>query len=543
MGTWLRVVGGVLRERRTRRLLAAFLGFNTFEYGVWVALLVFAYTWGGATGAGLVALVQLIPAAIVAPLGAYAGDRFPRGRVLQIGYAVEAATLFATAATIATGAPAPIVFVIAATTSTALTFTRPAHYALLPDVTGSVETLTGANAVSGLAESLGMLLGPFLTGVLLATLGEAAAFAAFGAIVAASALLVTAINVPTAAPATPLSAREVLGETLQGFGVLRAEPAVRLPIAVLGAGQILVGALDILLVASAIDLLNAGEAWAGYLNAAFGLGGILGASIAVSLAGRRRLTPSLAAGSVVLGGPVAMIGILPSLITAPWLVGLSGVGRSVGSVAGNTLLQRAAPPAAMSRVFGVLEGVTMASLAIGTVGASALVAATGIGGALIVAGAFVPVMVAILWLPLRAVERDAQAPEAGILALVRSMSIFAPLPAPALERIVASLERIELAEGETLIREGEPGDRCYLLAEGDVAVSQHGEQVAVRHAGDIVGEIALLRNVPRTATVVAATPLVLFALDREPFLEAVTGHPQARARADDLVATRINPGG
>jgi MFS family permease len=540
MATWIRVVGGVLRDRRLRVLLTAFLGFNIAEYGVWVALLVYAYAWAGAVGAGVVALAQLVPAALVAPLGAYAGDRFPRGRVLLLGYLAQAVTLLATAAAIAAGAPALVVVVTAATTSVALTFTRPTHYALLPDVTASVTDLTGANAVSGLAESLGMLLGPFITGLLLATWGPASAFTLFGGVVLVSVAQLVGMQVSRVAiPPSPVSARDVLGETLRGFGVLRTEPAVRLPIAVLATAQVVVGALDVLLVATAIDLLGAGASWAGFLTAAFGLGGIVGALLAVSLAGRRRLTPPLAGGAVLLGGPIVAMGALPSMATAPWLVGLCGAGRSVAAVSGNTLLQRAAPASALARVFGVLEGLTMAALAVGTVGASLLVTAFGIAPALMVVGAFAPLVVMVLWRPLRAVEREARAPEAQLLALVRSLPIFAPLPAPAIERVLGSLERLDTAAGEVLIREGDPGDRFYILAEGSVDITLRGERIAVRRGVDILGEIALLHDIPRTATVVATSPLVLYALDREPFLEAVTGHPQVRAIADAAIARRL----
>jgi len=541
MSNTARVVGHVLRDRRLLLLSTAFLGFNATEFGVWVVILVYAYGLGGATAAAAAALVQLVPAAIAAPLAAYAGDRFPRGRVLLAGYCVQAVTLLITAAALALGAPPPLALAIAATNSTAITFTRPTHYALLPDVTPTAEALTGANAVSGLAEGMGMLLGPFLAGVVLAVAGPAVALTLFGAISALSAVQMLGVRLEAdAAPASPLHAREVVGETLRGFGVLRTEAAVRLPITLLFVTQIVVGALDVLLVAVAIDLLRAGEGWAGYLSAAFGLGGILGATVAVTLAGRRRLTPALGTGSVLFGGPLALLGAAPVLLAAPVLIGLSGLGRSLASVAGNTLLQRAAPADAMARVFGVLETLTSVALAVGSIAASALVASAGIRVALAVAGAVVPLVVVLLWLPLRAIERDSKAPEAGLLALVRSLPIFAPLPAPTLERILMRLERLEVAAGEILIREGDAGDRCFILAEGDAEVFQHGELVVVRHGVDILGEIALLRNIPRVATVVAATPLVLYSLAREPFLEAMTGHPQARASAELVATQRID---
>ncbi|MFN8631294.1 MAG: hypothetical protein U0838_13555 [Chloroflexota bacterium] len=164
MSTWLRVVGGVLRDQRLRRLTTAFLGFNAAEYGVWVVLLVYGYGLGGASMAAAVALLQLLPSAVVAPLGAYAGDRFPRGRVLLAASAVQSAALLATAIAIAAGLPPPVVLLIAVVHSTSITFTRPTHYPVLADVTPSVEALTAANAVSGLAEGIGMLAGLFASG-------------------------------------------------------------------------------------------------------------------------------------------------------------------------------------------------------------------------------------------------------------------------------------------------------------------------------------------------------------------------------------------
>jgi MFS family permease len=540
MSAWTRTVGDVLRDRRLRLLVTAFLGFSMAENGVWVALLVYAYGLGGATAAAITALVQLIPSAIAAPLGAFAGDRFPRGRVLLAAYAVQSLTLLATTAALLLGAPPVLVVLIAAANSSSITFTRPTHYAILPDIATSAATLAGANAVSGLAEGLGLLVGSFVSGLVLAAWGPAAAFAVFGGVTAVAAAQIVGMRVASGAgPERPLTAGEVVRETIRGFAVLSTEPAVRLPIAVLTAMFVVVGGLEVLLVAVAIDVLHAGEGWAGYLSAAFGLGGIIGAAAAVSLAGRPRLTPALATGSIVFGGPVAAMGFVASLLAAPLLIAVAGIGRSVASVSGNTLLQRAAPPSALARVFGVLESLTMLSLAVGSLGASALVASVGITGALLVAGAVVPLTALALWRPLRAVERGARAPEPGLLDLVRSLPIFAPLAAPALERILASLERMEVPVGHVLMEEGAAGDRFYILAEGDVDVLHGGRRIAVVKGVDMLGEIALLRDVPRTATVVATTPLRLYALDREPFLEAVTGHPQARARAEQVADRRM----
>jgi CRP-like cAMP-binding protein/predicted MFS family arabinose efflux permease len=537
----LRVVVAVARDPVLARIELAFLGFNMTEYATWIAILVWAYGIGGAGAAGIVALVQLIPAGLVAPFGAYAGDRFRRDRVLLAGYLVQAAAVGATAVALYADAPVAVTLVFATVAAASFTITRPTQAAILPAITHAPQELTAANAVSGLAENIGILVGPFLGGLLLIRSEPGDVFAAFAVVTLVSALLVVRLPIDPAAasPRERLDAGDVLRGSLAGFGVLRRERRVALLVLVLSATIVVAGALDVLVVAVAIDLLGAGEAWAGFLYSAFGLGGIIGALGAVALVGRRRLTPSLAGGDLLLGVPIAAIGLLPVAATAPAFLAASGAGYSVGTIAGRTLLQRIAPEAALARVFGILEGLAMFALALGSIGSAALVESLGIGAALVVTGLFVPVVLALTWIPLRALDRAAKAPDPEALALLRRIPIFAPLSAPAIERIMAGLVRLEVPAGHVLIREGDEGDRFYVIAEGTVAVSQGGRHIADRFAGDHVGEIALLRGVPRTATVTAVTPLRLLALDRGAFLEAVTGHPQSREHAEAVAQERL----
>jgi hypothetical protein len=161
--------------------------------------------------------------------------------------------------------------------------------------------------------------------------------------------------------------------------------------------------------------------------------------------------------------------------------------------------------------------------------------AFGIRAALVIVGVLAPIVVVGVWKPLSSIDREARAPDAGTIAFLRRMPIFAPLPPPAIERIVASARRVEVPAGEVLIRQGDVGDRFLMILHGDVRVSRNGEVIAERTSGDHIGEIALLRDVPRTATVTTTTPTELLILDRDPFLEAVTGHPQSHARANAIV--------
>ena len=537
----IRVVAAVAREPRLARVELAYLGFAAAEFGTWVAILVYAYERGGATAAALAAIVQLVPSGLVAPFAAFAGDRFRRDRVLFAGYVIQAIALGGVAVALSADAPLAITYTFAAVAATTLTLTPPTQAALLPGLTETPEDLAAANAVSGLAESTGQFGGPFIAGLILAASGPAAVFAVFAGVALVGALLVARLEARGGdrAPRERMDAGSVISGTLAGFRVLRHERSGGLVVLVLFATMVVVGALDVLFVAVAIDLLGEGQGWAGFLTAAYGLGGIVGATTTILLVGRRRLAPPMTGGALLMGGPVAVVGLAPAAATAPVLFAVTGAGRSIASVAGNTLLQRITPDAVLSRVFGALQGLSMFALAIGSLLASGLIGAFGIRGALVATGAFVPAVVLLVWVPLRGIDRAAKAPDPTALALLRHLAIFAPLSAPAMERIMANVVRLTVPAGGTVIREGDEGDRFYVIAEGSVEVSRAGVHLADRVAGDFFGEIALLRDVPRTATVVAKTPLTLLALDRGPFLEAVTGHPASRESADAVVESRL----
>jgi MFS family permease len=539
----VRVFGAIVRDPRLLRIQLAFLGFNMAEYATWIAILVYAYERAGARGAGVMALVQLLPAAAVAPLAAYAGDRFRRDRVLFVGYLAEAASVGAAAVVLSLDLPIAFVYGAATVAAVSMTFTRPAQASLLPAVTRTPEDLTAANVVSGVAEGAGIMAGPFVAGLILRVADPGAVFAVFAAVSLVGAALTARLGIDPRAvtPSEPLEATDVWRGTLGGFRVLRRERGARLIVFLLASSIAIVGALDVLIVAAAIDLLGIGQAGAGFLNAAFGIGGIVGAAAAAALVGVRRLTPPLTGGAVGFGIPIAAVGVAPSATTAPVLIAIGGAGRSVAYVAGQTLLQRIAPDEVLARVFGVLEGLAMLALALGSVGASALVEAFGIETALIVVGASVPLGVLLVAGPLLSIDRHAKAPDPRFLRIVCKIPIFAPLPAPAVERLMANLVHVTAETGEAIIREGDRGDTFYVLVEGAAEVTRDGELVAERGPGDYFGEIALLRDVPRTATVTATTPVALLALDRESFLEAVTGHPQSRRSAEAIVRERLDP--
>lgn len=526
-----RLLAGVFRNPDLRRLELAFLGFNSAEWGVWIALLVYAYERGGATTAGVVAVVQLVPAAIFAPIAASLGDRRSPTRVLAVGYLAQAAGLAATATVLLAGGPPFLAYGLAALASTAMVVTRPTQAVLLPSLARTPEELTAANVISGWIENVAILGSPALAGLLLGAGGAGTVFAVMAVAVLASAALVAPVPSSAAHEAAPPTA------TLDGLRVVAREPGPRALVWLLAVEAVALGALDVLCVVLAVGVLHHSGGTAAYLNAAFGAGGVIGVAVTTMLIGRRRLAPSLLGALALWSAALAVIAAAPSTAVAFALIAVAGLARSLLDVAGRTLLQRTARPEALARVFGLLEGVTMAGYAVGSITASGFVALAGNRGAFACFAVLLPLSAVVVLRGL--LGADSVALPIVELARLRAMPIFAPLDAATLEGLARCLDPLEVAAGVSVVREGERGDLFYVVADGELDVTVGGEHVRSLGRGDCFGEIALLRDVPRTATVTARTAVLLDSLEGASFIAAVTGHdPSARA-AGELVRGRL----
>ncbi|MGH3179000.1 MAG: MFS transporter, partial [Streptosporangiaceae bacterium] len=341
-------------------MLAAYLLFILTEYAVWIAMLVFAYNRGGTAVAGLVAVAQLAPAAVVAPVAASLADRRSPVVMLAGGYLAQVAGMAGTAAAIAAGAPLAA-YAAAVVAATAVTATRPAQSALIPSLAVTPDQLTAANVVAGWLEAAGAAAAGLLVGVLIALAGVGSVFAVCAGLGLAAALLVAGLRAP---PLAEADADASTAGVAEGLRLAVRQPRLRLMLALLTADAVVVGALDLLVVILALTVLDRPPSWAGYLEFAFGAGAVLAATVSALLVGRRLGGPILAA-ALGFSGALAVVAFGPGLAGTVILLAVAGAGHLLLEVATRTLLQRSVPPRLIGRIFGVLEGFTMAGLAVG----------------------------------------------------------------------------------------------------------------------------------------------------------------------------------
>lgn len=541
------VFANLRRNGALGRVEVGFLLATMVEWGGWLALIVYAFSRGGAAEAGLIGFAVGLPAILVAPTAAILGDRHPRSRVMFTAYGSQAIAFMASGVAFMLG-EAPVGYALGIVAMALIALTRPLLASLLPEIARSPEELTAGNVASGLGEGFGALGGSLLAGVLFALAGAPFVLVTGGAVMVVAALLLLplalrarAIERDALRPADSSfasTARTALRELAAGAATTLADRRL-IALSTLMAMTIgTLGALNVLIVIVAIDVLGYDEQAAGYLAAVTGVGALLGSVVATTLVGRERIAAPLFASIIGFAVAVAAVGLGSTALPVVIALIATGIGWSVAWVAATTMIQRLVGDDVMTRVFGINESLQTGAESLGGLVVPLLVVAIGPGGALIALGIFLA-LVAVVAAPVLiradridpAILRD--------LAIVRAVPMFSPLSAPVIERLAAYAEHATFAPGEAIITEGEHGDRFYIVLSGRVRVTVQDRDAGEIAAGGAFGEIALIRDVPRTATIRATEPTEVLAIRREPFLEALTGQARSRAVAAGVIEDRL----
>lgn len=525
-----------------RSVVATLLGFGAFTlvlHGAWLTTIVFAFRQGGAAETGAVAFATTLPAAIMSPVVAVWFDRFEPRMSLMLSLGLQALALFFVAAAVWTGSSEYLAYVLIGALTIVQMSSRPTVSAVLPRIVSDPTELATAYSATGLVETVGLVAGPALAGVLLAVAGDAAvAFLVFGITMALGASTALVVDRDPLAAESRSPNGTVWGQVADGARLLRSEAAPRQIVMIMAAMRLVVGVLEVGIVIIAVDHLGRSEASAGILATAIGVGAVLGSALTFLLVGRRRLSLPLALGVAAASLPVAAISLSENFWVIVGLLAFAGLGRPIVDVAGRTLLQGLSSDDVLARIFGFLEGLSYLMLAIGSAVFSALTVAVGIKASLVITGFVPPVLLAVLYAQLRQV--DANRPEVApeLVALIRSTPLFAPLAAFRIEQMAQNMHRQVWTPRQTLFSAGDYGEVLYLVHDGWVHIDLD-DPLGIRRGG-LFGEIAVLRSQPRMATVAAGSEgAVTYRIHRDVFLDALATAPTALRRGTELVRDRL----
>ena len=430
------------------------------------------------------------------------------------------------------GGALPTVIVPAMGAMAALSFVRPCQMVVVPGLVVSPRELTRANLVMGYCESASALVGPLMASALIAIGGTRLALLVMAMLVSLctiSAWPLVRFDADVQ-PSAVVSRPTRVGALADGLRSLAERRGAKQLLLVLTAQYVLVGALDLICVVLADEVFGMGPAGPGLLSAMFGAGALIGAACSTLLVARRRLAPVLLVSLAAICGALVVMGAWTVLGPVVVALVVAGVGRSILDVTGRMLLQRSAPQHALASIFATLEALALLGCVVGSVVAQVGIAVEGARTAILAIAAVLGA--SVVWSARRLTEVDqiADAPVFEI-RLLRRLALFSPLPGPALEGVARAARPQLVGAGEAVVREEEVGDDYYAVVDGTFEVTMRGRHRREMGRGEGFGEIALLADVPRTATVVALTEASLLVIERGAFLTAVTGHDASRQAA------------
>jgi MFS family permease len=539
-------IRSVFRNPGLRRIELALTGSMIGDWAYATAVTVWAYDVGGVTAVGVWTAIRLTLMALTAPLGSMLADRFPRKGVMIMADLVRGVLVAAAGLCLVLDTPAAPIYVLATATGLLGTPFRCAQRALMPALANTPEELTASNGTGSTIESLSFFVGPALGALLIGVTDIQTVFFANAATFVWSMFLVLGIRIPHrdvpdrsgSSDEEPEDKESFLGEVFGGFRTIAADRDLAVVIWLVAAQTIVAGASAVFLVVMAVDVLGTGAHGVGYLNSVLGVGAVLGGFLAIARATRHRLAQDMTFGVLLWAAPLLLVTAWPSAVTVFAAVALLGLANPLVDVNLDTILQRITPDAVMGRVFGALEACAITTMALGSFLMPVLLHFWNLRTSLLVIGLGVTVL-ALPFLPRMRRLDSRLTPPAG-LALLQGVAMFAPLAPSTVDGLARKLIRIPVAAGDVVLREGEDSDRFFVIESGLVEVTQGGAVLRQEGPGEFFGEIGLLRDVPRTATVTVVEDTVLLALERDDFLDAVTGQSDAFRAADDVVSLRLS---
>jgi hypothetical protein len=406
---------------------------------------------------------------------------------------------------------------------------------MIPQVANEDE-LAAANALNGTIDNLTVITGPAIGAGLLAVGDPGSVFVINAVSFALSAAIVSRMSTRSR-PVDVTEAGEAgaLSQMLVGVRAIAATSSARVPVAFCLLVTFVYGTDSVLFIGVSDSRLGTGPEGFGYLLTGLGVGGVLATGFVNRLAASRKLALVITAGAVGYCVPTALLTVIHSPELAAALQVFRGAATLIVDVLAITALQRAVPTETLARVFGVFFAFVLGAIALGNLVTPPIVHGLGLDAGLLIM-AFAPAALALVGYPaLARLDRVAAARLAELaprIAVLERLGIFAAAPQSVLERLAAACEPVDFAAGRAIVSEGDPADALYVILEGSVGVTAHGETGAEQRLRTMgpetyFGEIGLLERIPRTATVTAEAPTRCYRIEGDEFLAALTTTPPA----------------
>jgi len=543
----------VLGNRALARLL---FGEFVSSIGDWlylVALLVLIWTEtnGDAVALGLIGAARIVPYILLSIPAGFVADRYDRRKVLLATDIARGLIMLVIAGAVYLNASIWVIVALAIVATCFSSFFSPAIGAYLPSLVRDESELGPANSAWSSLTNLAFFIGPAFAALLLSLGSLVVAFllnALTFAIVA-----VVLLGLPSRRPGETIAQAADSSDTAKPAppaGLTQALRPIYRPLLGLTVLNVVVGfvwgGLGVVTVILSVELFHVDEATGtGLLNAAIGVGGVLGALVAGALVLRRRQGPPLVIGAAALGVGLALLGQVPQFALALVAIGFASAGALLVEIVMTTLLQRIVPDAVRGRALGLIETAYVLFYAAGAF-VIPIVASGQAGLVLLISGAAIAIagVVSLVLLGSYAVAQ----PVADVRSRLAQVALFAGLPPGRLETAIRRATVRDVKAGMTIIRQGDAADFFYVIASGRVEVSQiveGGSSRVLRQMGqgEFFGEIGLLSRVPRTATVVAQSDCTLVALEGAAFLELVESGPGLTYMLLDLHRGAVSAGG
>jgi hypothetical protein len=303
------------------------------------------------------------------------------------------------------------------------------------------------------------------------------------------------------------------------------------------AQTIIAGATGVLWVTFAVHILHTGARGMGYIDAVLGIGAVLGGFVAIARSSRNKLTADLTVGVALWSLPLLLVAASETRAAVFAAAALLGFANPLVDVNFATAVQRIAPDRVLGRVFGAFEGSLIATMALGAAVTPFLLDGLGMRATVTILAVAVGAPAVLLFPMSRGIDNRMREPRG--LPLLRGLAIFAPLSPARLEGLARQLKAVQVSAGSVVTAEGAAGDTFYVIEAGRVRVTHGAQLIREEGPGEYFGEIALLHDVPRTATVTAAEDTVLLTLSRADFLAAVSDSDESAKAVEDVVAYRM----